>query len=335
MSPGERRLAAVMFTDIVGYTALGQKDESLALELLQEHRELLRPIFAKHRGREVKTIGDAFLVEFESALEATLCAIDVQSSVHSLGLERGEKLQIRIGIHVGDVVHQGGDILGDTVNVASRIEPLASPGGICISEQVKSHIQNRIPYPLVRLESRQLKNVTEPMDVYDVVLPWGMKKVESGAARQLDRRRVAVLPLADMSPDPNEGYFADGLTEELITTLSKIREISVISRTSVMRYATDPKPVTEIAKELRTGTILEGSVRKAGDKVRITIQMIDALEDRNFWAETYDEAWRTSSRFRATYPGTSRKLFGYRSLATKEKGCRARPPRTQEPTCYS
>jgi TolB-like protein/Tfp pilus assembly protein PilF len=276
-----------MFTDIVGYTALSQRNEAVALEMLQQHRELLRPIFLKHRGHEVKTIGDAFLVEFESALEATLCAIDVQSNVHSLSLERGEQLQIRIGVHVGDIMHQGGDILGDAVNIASRIEPLASAGGICISEQVYDQVRNKVPYALTKLPTKELKNVAFPIDVYRVELPWEVG-TQSGARH--DRRRLAVLPFTNISADPNDEYFADGLTEELITTLSKIREFSVISRTSVMHYAKNPKPLAEIARELRAGTILEGSVRKSGDKVRVTIQMIDAGEDRNVWAETYDRS---------------------------------------------
>jgi TolB-like protein/class 3 adenylate cyclase/Tfp pilus assembly protein PilF len=285
LSVGERRLAATMFTDIVGYTALGQKNESVALEILQQHRDLLRPIFTKHRGREVKTIGDAFLVEFESALEATLCAIDVQSSVHSLSLERGEKLQIRIGIHVGDVMHQGGDILGDAVNVASRIEPLAAPGGICISEQVYDQVRNKIPHKLVKLQPKELKNITFPIDVYKLELPW---EIDIKPEAEYDRRRLAVLPFANISADPNDEYFADGMTEEFISTLSRIRGLKVISRTSIMRYKDTGKSVDEIARELNVGSILEGSVRKSGDKLRITTQLIDPQTEEDLWSESYD-----------------------------------------------
>ena len=277
-----------MFTDIVGYTALGQENESAALELLERHRQLLRPLFSKHAGHEIKSMGDAFLVEFSSALEATLCAIDIQSTVHSRNLERGEKLQVRIGIHVGDVMHQGGDVLGDAVNVASRIEPLAAPGGICISEQVQDHIKNKVSYPLTKIQVGQPKNVREPLDVYKVVLPWDERETKAEMAPKLDRHRVAILPFANISPDPADEYFADGLTEELIGTMSKIRELRVISHTSVMQYKGRSKPVPEIGRELNAGTILEGSVRKAGNRIRVSIQMIEANEDEHLWAENYD-----------------------------------------------
>src|SRR2546426_2217799 len=288
LSLGERRLAAIMFTDMVGFTTLGQENESTALELLERHRQLLRPLFSKHAGHEIKTMADAFLVEFASALEATLCAIDIQNTIHSRNLERGEKLQVRIGIHVGDVIHQGGDVLGDAVNVASRIESLAAPGGICITEQVKDHIKNKTSYPLAKLEISEMKNLKEPIDVYQVVLPWARQAIDSEVAPQLDRRRIAVLPFANMSPDPSEDYFADGMTEELISTLSGISGISVISRTSVMMFKKNPKPAREIAADLEAGTLLEGSVRKAGNKVRITVQMIDSKADRPVWSRSYD-----------------------------------------------
>jgi len=286
-----RRLAAIMFTDIVGYTALGQADEAMAMKALERQRSLLRPLFVKHGGREVKTIGDAFLVEFGSALEAVLCAIDVQGTVHSSNLESGGELQIRIGVHLGDVIHQEGDVLGDAVNVASRIEPLAEPGGICISQQVQDHIKNKISYQLVKLGAQKLKNVAEPVDVYRVVMPWTKSEQihrESTLKASLDANRIAVLPLTNMSPDPNDEFFADGMTEEIISAVSKLKSTEVISRTSVMQYKGTKKGLEEIGKELRAGTVLEGSLRKAGNRIRITVQMIDATRDRHLWAQNYD-----------------------------------------------
>lgn len=161
-----RRLAAIMFTDIVGYTALAQADESRALQVLKKHRELVRPLFAKHAGIEVKTMGDAFLIEFPSALAAAECAVDIEQSLHEYNKEKAENLQVRIGVHVGDVVHEGGDVFGDAVNIASRIEPLALGGGICISQQVYDQIRNKLPRQFIQLEAPDLKNVSVPIAVY-------------------------------------------------------------------------------------------------------------------------------------------------------------------------
>jgi adenylate cyclase len=277
-----------MFTDMVGYTALGQKNESLSLTMVKEQMKVVRPILKRHSGREVKTMGDAFLVEFPSALEAVRCAYDIQRGVKefNISLPDDRRIHLRIGVHLGDVVESQGDIFGDAVNIASRIESLAEDGGVCLTRQVYDHIQNKFELPLVSLGSKLLKNANAPLEVYRIVMPWSEE--EKTSPINLDKKRIAVLPLANLSPDPTDGYFADGMTEELITTLSKIREISVISRTSVMQYSKNPKPMPAIAQDLRTGTILEGSVRKSGDRIRIAIQMIDAREDKHVWAETYD-----------------------------------------------
>ncbi len=184
---GERRLAAIMFTDIVGYTSLTQSDESLALKMLTKHNQLLRPIFPRYGGREIKTMGDAFLVEFDSALEATKCSIEMQKVLHRHNELAKEKLLVRIGIHVGDVVHRKKDVLGDAVNIASRIESLADGGDICISEQVYAQVRNKVPLSLTRLESRNLKNVAFPIEVYRVELPWTQhrKGSEAGIGKPL------------------------------------------------------------------------------------------------------------------------------------------------------
>ncbi len=275
-----------MFTDIVGYTALTQSNESLAMKLLEKHRELIRPVLSKHSGREVKTIGDAFLVEFASALEATECAVEMQKSLHEYNERVSDKVLVRVGIHVGDVIHKDGDVYGDAVNIASRIEPLATGGGICISGQVYYQVRNKLPYDAFRIEAGELKNVSYPTDVYRIELPW--ERGNAALRDRSDRRRLAVLPLANISPDPNDEYFADGLTDELITVLSKVKGLEVIARTSVLRYKGGAKQIATIGEELRVGSVLEGSVRKAGNRIRVTAQLVDASNQAHLWADTYD-----------------------------------------------
>ncbi len=284
----KRRLSAIMFTDVVGYTSLSQRNEALALQLVQNHERFLRPIFRKHNGREVKTIGDAFLVEFASALEAVKCACEVQKSLHELNstLPQQKRIILRIGIHLGDVVHSRGDVFGDAVNVASRIEAVAEPGGVCITQQVYDHVRNKSELPTVYLGKHELKNVELPVDTYKVVMPW--EKQPAAVPTSAGSRRIAVLPLANISPDPNDEYFADGMTEEFISAISKIGELRVISRTSVMKYRGASKTVGEIARELGVGAVLEGSVRKSGNKVRITVQLVDGRTDEHLWSQSYD-----------------------------------------------
>jgi adenylate cyclase len=284
----KRRLAAIMFTDIVGFTALSQRNESLALSVLDQQRELVRPVFDKHGGKEVKSIGDAFLVDFPSALSAVKCAYEIQKTTREFNnsLPEERMVRLRIGVHLGDVVESQGDISGDAVNIASRIESLADSGGVCLTRQVYDQVQNKFDLPLRSLGAKSLKSLRGPLEVFKMVMPWEESTIEE--AVELDSHRVAVLPLKNMSPDPNDEYFADGMTEELITALSGVRELTVIARTSIMQYKASPKRVAAIAKELKTGTVIEGSVRKAANKVRITVQMVDATTEGHLWAQNYD-----------------------------------------------
>ncbi len=278
-----------MYTDMVGYTALGQKNEALSLALVEEQRRLVRPILRRHNGREVKTVGDAFLVEFSSSLEAVECAYDIQRATRefNISMPPEQRIHLRVGVHLGDVVELKGDISGDAVNVASRIESLAENGGVCLTRQVYDHVQNKFELPLKSLGLKSLKNVSLPIEVYKIAMPWNEERAIQSS--HLDMRRIAVLPFANMSPDPNDEYFADGMTEELIMSLSGLKELTVIARTSVMRYKNAAKPVSEIGKELNTGTLIEGSVRKAGNRVRISVQLIDAGEEGHLWAHSYDK----------------------------------------------
>jgi TolB-like protein/Flp pilus assembly protein TadD len=276
-----------MFTDMVGYTALGQKNESLSLALVEEQRRLVRPILARHNGREVKTIGDAFLVEFPSALDAVRCAYEIQRTAKEFNIPLAEdrRVHLRIGVHLGDVVESQGDISGDAVNVASRIEPLAEDGGVCITRQVYDHVLNKVDLPLSSLGLKTLKNVASPIEVYKMGMPW---EVGGGQKTTAPRERLAVLPFVSMSPDPNDEFFADGLTEELIGKISQIRGLEVIARTSVMSFKKKDKMVSEIAKQLSVGTVVEGSVRKAGNRIRVTVQVIDAKTEGHLFSNNYD-----------------------------------------------
>ncbi len=275
-----------MITDMVGYTALTQADESRTMQLLERHNRLVRPFFPKYSGTEIKAIGDSFLVEFGSALEAVRCAVDIQSHLHDYNATDPDewKISLRIGIHLGDIIHREGDVFGDAVNISSRMVQLAEPGGVAISRQVYDQVRNKFEQPLVSEGERSLKNVNAPVEVYRVVMPWEVKE----APRAAEPRRVAVLPFSNLSPDPSDEYFADGMTEELISTVSRIDGTEVISRTSVMQYKKSPKPIRQISSELDAGTVLEGSIRKAGNRLRVTVQMIDAVKDRHIWAESYD-----------------------------------------------
>ena len=324
----ERKLAAIMFTDLVGYVALSQRNEALALELLKEHQELLRPLFTQHHGTEIKTIGDAFLVEFASAVEAAMCAIDIQKMLveHNASATPQRRILLRIGLHVGDVVYEEGDVLGDGVNIASRIEPLAEPGGICVSEDVAHQIENKINQPLELVGEKDLKGIKKPVTVYRIVLPWeqqaGFLRLAQVALRKPVRARwvqtgvivlivaagvgwwwtsqrvpsirpgqitrLAVLPFANLMNDPEQEYFVDGMHDALLTELSKLGALTVISRQSVMRYKGSDKSLGEIARELQAHVLVEGSVLRADGHVRINVQLIEAAADRHLWAEIFD-----------------------------------------------
>jgi adenylate cyclase len=283
---GQRRLAAIMFSDIVGYTAMTQINEKLALEVLETHRRLLRPIFAKHGGTEIKTIGDAFLVEFRSALDAVNCAVEMQQALARHNRERTPltRVQIRIGIHVGDVVGRESDVYGDTVNIASRIEKLAESGGIAVSAQVYEQTKNKVAFPISKMGDFRLKNVENTAPVYAVSSVWtGVQ------ARKPDTsNRIAVLPLRNIGGNQDDEYLVDGLTEELVSSLSSVPGFKVIARTSMMRFKDSGKSISEIGKEVNAGNVLEGSVRRAGERVRISVQLIETDTEEYIWSGKYD-----------------------------------------------
>src|SRR6202045_870225 len=243
----QRKLVAIMFTDMVGYSALAQRDEGLALELLEEQRALLRPAFLKHQGQEVKTIGDGFLVEFASAVAAVNCAVELQEGLaqRNLGAPADRQLQVLIGIHLGHVLRRGDDIVGDGVNIAARIEPLADSGGIAITRQVFDQVYNKIPETLARIGKVELKNIKRPVEVYRIILERRTRKGAAGKrktstpARQPSReqqRSIAVLPFVNMSSDPENEFLSDGISEDLLNALSWIEGLRVAASTSCFAF---------------------------------------------------------------------------------------------------
>ncbi len=281
-----------MFTDTVGYTASTQSNEGRTIDLLRQQTEVLRPIVALHQGREIKSTGDGFLVEFDSALKAVQCAVNIQRRLYERNSEGGlAPIRIRIGVHLGDVVQNGSDILGDAVNIAARIEPLAEPGGVCVSGAIFEQVRTKVPDKFAKLPPQGMKGLQSPIDVYRMVLPWsdngdGLSTADSSP---VDPNRLAVLPFANISPDPNDEYFADGLTEELIASLSLVPGLKVIARTSVIGYKKTEKSVSAIGKELGVGTIVEGSVRRAANRIRVTVQVIDVATSEHLWTSKYDD----------------------------------------------
>jgi adenylate cyclase len=285
-----RTLSALMLTDMVGYTRRSSQNEALALSLLQEHNRILREILIAHGGREIKSTGDGFLVEFPSALQAMTASLAIQRRLYdrNAALDPSHQFQVRIGLHIGDVVHREDDIFGDGVNITARIEPLAPPGGICVSEAVHAQVRNKIDHPMASLGVQRLKHLEYPIEIFRVILPWEENAVSGPRQAASQHVRLAVLPLAHLVAGQDDLYFTDGLTEELIYALSKVDGLRVIAQTSSTVYRGTSKSVREIGYELGVGTILEGSVRRQGDRVRITVQLIDTDTEEHLWSERYD-----------------------------------------------
>jgi TolB-like protein len=284
-----RRLAAILAADVAGYSRLIGADESGTLDRLRAlRRELLDPKIAEHRGRLVKTTGDGLLVEFGSVVDALRCAVEVQSEMtgHNTGVPPNKRIELRIGINVGDIVVEGGDIFGDGVNVAARLEGLAEPGGICVSARVQEDAAGKLDLAFEDIGEQQLKNIARPVRVFGAVI--GQKPVPEPALALPDKPSIAVLPFANMSGDAEQEYFADGMVEEIITALSRIRWLFVIARNSSFTYKGQAVDVKQVGRELGVRYVLEGSVRKAGNRVRITGQLIDATTGAHLWADRFD-----------------------------------------------
>jgi TolB-like protein/class 3 adenylate cyclase/tetratricopeptide (TPR) repeat protein len=289
-----RRLAAILAADVAGYSRLMGADEEGTLERLKAlRRELLDPKIAEHHGRIVKTTGDGLLVEFASVVDAVRCAVEVQQAMleHNTGVAADDRIELRIGINLGDVIVEGDDLYGDGVNIAARIEALADAGGVFVSNTVHDQVRDRLPFVFEDLGEQQVKNITRPVRVYRVRDAGGAAKSPPVPVLPLpDKPSIAVLPFANMSGDPEQEYFVDGMVEEIITALSRIRWLFVIARNSSFTYKGQAVDVKQVSRELGVRYVLEGSVRKAGGRVRITAQLIDALSGAHLWADRFDGA---------------------------------------------
>ena len=293
-----RRLAAILAADVAGYSRLIGADEEGTLNRLRSIRaEIIDPKITEHRGRIVKTTGDGLLVEFSSVIDALRCATEWQHGMYERNAAaRGDnRIEFRIGVHQGDIVVEDNDIFGDGVNVAARLEALAEPGGICVSARVQEDVAGRLDLIFDDIGEPSLKNIARPVRVYRVRVGTDERKVpnatriESGPALTLpDKPSIAVLPFQNMSGDSEQEYFADGMVEEIITALSRIRWLFVIARNSSFTYKGQSVDVKKVGRELGVRYVLEGSVRKAGQRVRITGQLIDALTGTHLWADRFD-----------------------------------------------
>ena len=294
-----RKLAAILASDVVAYSRLAGADEERTLARLRTLRsDLIDPIVSVHRGRVVKRTGDGALVEFRSVVDAVRCAIEVQNGMteRNAGLPPERRIEFRIGIHLGDVMEEhDGDLMGDGVNIAARLEGVAEPGGICLSEDAYRQVRGKIPESFSDLEDQQLKNIEHPVRTYRVILDRNTAKSEPtstpvpGERLALpERPSIAVLPFQNLSGDPEQEFFADGVVEEIITALSRIRWLFVIARNSTFTYKGQKIDVKQVGRELGVRYVLEGSVRKAAGRVRITTQLIDATTGTHLWADHFD-----------------------------------------------
>ena len=288
----ERRLTTILAADVVGYSRMMGEDEAGTLAALKHRRrEVLTPLVTQHGGRIFKLMGDGVLVEFPSVVNAVQCAVEVQKAMEAAnaGQPANRQVVLRIGVNLGDVIVEGGDLYGDGVNLAARLEGLAEPGGICLSDTAHQHVANKLAVAFRDMGEQPVKNFPKPVRVYSI----GGEGAAGGApagdtSHQRDKPAIVVLPFANMSGDQEQEFFADGLTEDILTELSRFRDLLVISRNTSSRYKGQPVDVKKIARELGVQYLVEGSVRKAGNRVRVNVQLIDAEADRHIWAERYD-----------------------------------------------
>ncbi|KRB22011.1 guanylyl cyclase [Mesorhizobium sp. Root695] len=330
-----RRLVAILAADVVGYSRLASADEDRTLARLRALRsDLIDPTIAVHHGRVIKRTGDGALVEFRSVVDAVRCAVEIQNVMveRNAGVPQDRRIEFRIGIHLGDVVEESdGDLMGDGVNIASRLEGVAAPGAICLSEDAYRQVKARLDLSVSDLGSTQLKNIAEPIRVYSLQV--GSAETKAAATSQTATSRpataappklsIAVLPFANMSGDAEQDYFADGISEDIITALSKLSQLFVIARNSSFTFKGQNVHVQEVGTKLGVRHVLEGSVRKSGNRVRITAQLIDAISGGHLWAERFD---RDLTDIFAVQDDVTQQIVGALALNLTEDAPQRRAP---------
>jgi adenylate cyclase len=287
----KRKLSGILSADVVGYSRLMQKDETSTIRDLAENKRLMNQLIGQFNGRVVDAVGDNLLAEFNSVVDATECAVKIQEELKTRNDELPEdhRMEFRIGINLGDVIEDGGTIHGDGVIIAARLEKLAKAGGICISATVHEQVKNKLSLAYKYLGEKSVKNISEPIRAYLVLMgPFVIAPEKNRELKLPDKPSIAVLPFVNMSGDPEQEYFSDGITEEIITGLSKIHGMFVIARNSTFVYKDKAVKVQQVSKDLGVRYVLEGSVRKAGNRVRITAQLVDGIGGHHLWAERYD-----------------------------------------------
>ena len=286
----ERRLTAILAADVVGYSRLMTIDETGTLAALTSLRKnLVDPKISEHNGRIFKLTGDGILIEFPSVVSAVACAVDIQSAMRTRNAtEPAARIEFRIGVNLGDIIVEDGDIFGDGVNVAARLESIAPIGGITVSQSVCDHVGNRLGLTFEDMGERRLKNIERPIRVYSISIDTLSQSPDHASTPAEEKPSIAVLPFNNMSGDPEQEYFSDGITEDIITDLSKVSALFVVARNTAFTYKGKPVKVREVAQELGVSFILEGSVRKAGSRVRVNGQLIDGKNGGHVWADRYD-----------------------------------------------
>ncbi len=335
----KRKLTAILSADVKGYSRLMAEDEEWTVHTLNTYKDVMRGLIQQHRGRVVDAPGDNILAEFASVVDAVQCAVEIQQVLRAKNamLPENRRMEFRIGINLGDVIEEGEQIYGDGVNIAARLEGLAEAGGICISGSAYEQIENKLPLRYDYLGEHEVKNLTKPVRVYRVQIeseavarkPLEVASKEKMAFPLPDRPSIAVLPFVNMSDDPKQEFFSDGMTEEIITALSKIPYLFVIARQSTFAYKGKPVKVKQVSEELGVRYVLEGSVRRSGDKVRITAQLIDAMTGYHLWAERFDRDLKEI--FALQDEITMKILQSTRAKLTEgEQALRGKPPRNLE-----